>query len=122
MQEAKHTPTPWAADGTDICQKNNGHFHVVAKVKLFRDYDEIDIANKQSAPERHQYLVEISCPVEGTEEANAKHIAKCVNLYTELLAALRPFAEPHAMGDSYVQFAPRLIDTARAAIAKATAS
>lgn len=36
----------------------------------------------------------------------------------ELLEALRPFAEPHAMGDNYVQFAPRLIRAARAAIAK----
>ena len=117
-----HTPGPWASDGTDICQKNNGHFHVIAKVKLFSDYDELDIANKRSAPNRHQYLVEISCPVEGTEEANAMHIARCVNLHDELLAALKPFAEPHAMGDSYVQFAPRLIATARAAIAKAEAS
>lgn len=33
-----------------------------------------------------------------------------------LRAALQPFAEPHAMGDNYVRFAPRLIDAARAAL------
>jgi hypothetical protein len=33
-----------------------------------------------------------------------------------LRAALKPFAEPHAMGDNYVQFAPRLIEAARAAL------
>ena len=36
----------------------------------------------------------------------------------ELIEALRPFAEPHGMGDNYVQFHPRLIATARAALAK----
>lgn len=36
----------------------------------------------------------------------------------ELCAALRPFAEPHGMGDNYVQFAPRLIQAAREALAK----
>lgn len=33
-----------------------------------------------------------------------------------LIAALKPFAEPHAMGDNYVRFAPRLIDAARKAL------
>ncbi len=33
-----------------------------------------------------------------------------------LRAALRPFAEPHFMGDNYVKFAPRLIEAARAAL------
>lgn len=37
----------------------------------------------------------------------------------ELLTALEAFAEPHFMGDHYVRFAPRLIQNARAAIAKA---
>jgi hypothetical protein len=32
-----------------------------------------------------------------------------------LRAALKPFAEAHAMGDNYVRFAPRLIEAARAA-------
>ena len=33
-----------------------------------------------------------------------------------LREALEPFAAPHAMGDNYVQFAPRLIEKARAAL------
>lgn len=33
-----------------------------------------------------------------------------------LRAALQPFSEPHAMGDNYVKFAPRLIEAARAAL------
>jgi hypothetical protein len=38
---------------------------------------------------------------------------------TALVDALKPFAEPHWMGDSYVKFAPRLIAAARAALASA---
>lgn len=33
-----------------------------------------------------------------------------------LREALKPFAEPHAMGDNYVKFAPRLIEAARRAL------
>lgn len=33
-----------------------------------------------------------------------------------LREALTPFAEPHSFGDNYVQFAPRLIETARQAL------
>ena len=35
-----------------------------------------------------------------------------------LVGALEPFAEPHAMGDNYVKFAPRLILAARNALAQ----
>jgi hypothetical protein len=34
-----------------------------------------------------------------------------------LEGALRPFAEPHQMGDAYVKFSPALINQARAALA-----
>ncbi len=33
-----------------------------------------------------------------------------------LRAVLTPFAEPHPMGDAYVQFSPKLIEAARAAL------
>lgn len=35
-----------------------------------------------------------------------------------LRAALKPFAEPHAMGDAYVKFASHLIEAARIALAQ----
>lgn len=44
---------------------------------------------------------------------------EAISEYSELMEALKPFAEPHKMGDNYVQFAPRLIEAARTAIAKA---
>ena len=75
----KITKLPWKADGIDICQANNGHFHVIANVKLFRDYDADDIRNKQSAPDEHQLLVEMNCPIEGDEKANAEYICRAVN-------------------------------------------
>lgn len=37
---------------------------------------------------------------------------------TELEEALKPFAEPHFMGDNYVKFSPRLIEVARKALTK----
>ena len=43
-------------------------------------------------------------------------LSKAFQEIERLRAALKPFAEPHAMGDNYVQFAPRLIHAARAAL------
>lgn len=60
------------------------------------------------------------------EEANASLIVEAINALPQLLStareaqrlreALRPFAEPHVMGDNYVKFAPRLLEAARAAL------
>jgi regulator of replication initiation timing len=36
----------------------------------------------------------------------------------EAVEVIRPFAEPHQMGDAYVKFAPRLIVAARALLAR----
>ena len=36
----------------------------------------------------------------------------------ELVEVLRPFAEPHPMGDNYVKFAPRLIHAAREVLSR----
>jgi hypothetical protein len=63
-------------------------------------------------------------------EPNGRLIVAAVNALPHLLSeiatlradlaaareALRPFAEPHGMGDMYVQFAPRLIQAARKAL------
>lgn len=40
------------------------------------------------------------------------------SIMEEMAEALRPFAEPHAMGDSYVSFAPRLLVDARTALTR----
>lgn len=55
----------------------------------------------------------------GEAEANARFILQCVNSRAALVEALKPFGEPHGMGDAYVQFHPRLIAAARAALALA---
>lgn len=55
-----------------------------------------------------------------TSEAELLDIARLMQAAPALLAALRPFAEPHWFGDNYVQFHPRLLAAARVAIAAAT--
>ena len=45
-----------------------------------------------------------------------RDVYEAVQEIKRLRAALKPFAEPHAMGDSYVQFAPRLIEASREAL------
>ena len=48
-----------------------------------------------------------------TQEAVAYDLQARTSILCE---ALEPFAEPHAMGDNYVKFAPRLIEAARTAL------
>lgn len=60
----------------------------------------------------------------GTEYADRvdmKLIAECISALHRLSRveeAARAFAEPHAMGDNYVSFAPRLIEALRTALAE----
>ena len=54
--------------------------------------------------------------VAALEREAADAIAALVAERDALRKALEPFAEPHAMGDNYVKFAPRLIEDARAAL------
>ena len=78
---------------------------------LNKALEEISIGNPQEA----ENLLSSAIP-----EVLAEH-DRLKALNAEMLEALRPFAEPHKMGDNYVRFAPRLIETARAVIAKAEA-
>lgn len=114
----KHTHTPWKADGTDICQNNNKHFHVIANVKRFKDYDADDIRNKQSAPDKHQYLVEINVPIDGDERANAEHMVRCVNSHDELLEAAKGIITMIEFGYEN-QVLVKMLEKLKKAIAKA---
>lgn len=89
MTNTAHTPTPWKADGTHICQNNNGHFHVIGEVKAWSDFDQIDFENKQSTEHGKKWLVDMSIPIEGTEEANAAFIVKAVNCHDALVTELK---------------------------------
>jgi len=53
------------------------------------------------------------------QDALIARIEQDARIKAGLVGALEPFAEPHAMGDHYVQFAPRLIHAARAALSAA---
>jgi hypothetical protein len=56
------------------------------------------------------------CMGEDDPPSAIKLMADAADRIERIEAALRPFAEPHAFGDSYVRFAPRLIEAARAAL------
>lgn len=93
----KHTPTPWKADDSDICQNNNNHYHVIASVEKWEYIDEITLENKQSTEYGSQYFVELHVPIDGDEESNANYIVDCVDNHQRLIDALKAFS-PHKIG------------------------
>lgn len=86
---SKHTPLPFKADGTHICQNNNGRLHVIGEVKLWTDFDDIDFKNKQRTDYGKHWLVDMSYPIEGTKEDYAKLIACACNSHYDLLKVLK---------------------------------
>lgn len=62
-------------------------------------------------------LLALQSPVHAyTQHRMQEQLRAAVERIERLERALKPFAEPHFMGDNYVKFAPRLIETARAAL------
>lgn len=58
-------------------------------------------------------MAEMTTPLLDEKNALIKHLMQENAMLRE---ALKPFAEPHFMGDNYVKFAPRLIEAARRAL------
>jgi len=81
MAEIKHTPEPWAADGTDICQQEPYNLHIIATMAEWRSIDEEKFRIHQSTEYGTNYLVNLEVPGSGggEEEANARRIVACVN-------------------------------------------
>jgi len=103
--KAAFTPGPWFVG-------NQHGFNI----NTIQDREGDGICNVFGVP-MHTHAKEL--PALGDKWANGLANARLIAAAPELYEALLPFGEPHAMGDNYVSFAPRLIEAARAALAKA---
>lgn len=120
------TPAPWKSKGMggDSYVLSMSHrwnrpcywdekYYPIALPRVFKDQPDkpaqVDYGSAGFAHDDAALIVWLVNNAPALIDSQAKEIA-------ELREALKPFAEPHAMGDAYVQFSPQLVRQARAAL------
>ena len=87
MTETKHTQTPW--------EKCGGATPYYTCIKSGDEYIVYGMADNQSHKEHGH---RIKAPDMWTQQANAAHIVKCVNMHDELVEALKEAREEYLGG------------------------